>query len=62
MPKLKAEGWPGYSLGSADDNTRAGAATPTYRLCRLATPILRRIAVKERTTPVDAHGAVVNRK
>lgn len=55
--KLKAEGWPGYSLESADDNTtlvRHHAKMHTYRFYRLATPILRRIAVKERTTTVDA--------
>ena len=55
--KLKAEGWPGYSLQRADDNTtlvRHHAKMHTYRLYRLATPVFRRIAVKERTATVDA--------
>ena len=55
--RLKTEGWPGYSLERADDNTtlvRHHAKMHTYRLYRLATPLLRRIAVKERTTTVDA--------
>jgi len=55
--RLQTEGWPGYSLESAADNTtlvRHHAKMHTYRLYRLATPLLRRIAVKERTTTVDA--------
>jgi uncharacterized protein YndB with AHSA1/START domain len=55
--KLNAEGWPGYSLQSADDNmtlVRHHAKMHTYRLYRLATPVFRRIAVKERTATVDA--------
>lgn len=55
--KLNLEGWPGYSLESLDDDTtlvRHHAKIQTYRLYRLATPLLRRIAVKERTTTVDA--------
>jgi uncharacterized protein YndB with AHSA1/START domain len=55
--KLKAEGWPGYSLESTDDTTtlvRHHAKMHTYRLYRLATPLFRRIAMKERTATVDA--------
>lgn len=55
--KLKTEGWPGYSLERVDDNTtlvRHHAKMHTYGASRLLTPIFRRIAVKERTTTVDA--------
>ena len=55
--KLKTEGWPGYSLKTADDGTtllRHHARMHTYGIYRLATPILRRIAVRERTATVDA--------
>jgi uncharacterized protein YndB with AHSA1/START domain len=55
--KLKAEGWPGYSLETADDGTtlmRHHARMHTYGLYRPATPILRRIAMRERTATVDA--------
>ena len=55
--KLKVEGWPGYSLVVADENTtllRHDARMRTYGLYRLASPMLRRIAVRERTTTIDA--------
>ena len=55
--KLKAEGWPGYSLETADDGTtrvRHHARMHTYGMYRPATPILRRIAMRERTATVDA--------
>lgn len=55
--KRNAEGWPGYSLRSAGDNTtlvRHHAKMHTYGPYRLATPIFRRIAMKERTATVDA--------
>lgn len=55
--KYKAEGWPGYWLESADGNTtllRHHAKMNTYRMYRLATPIFRRIVLKERTATVDA--------
>lgn len=55
--KVKAEGWPGYSLEAKDPNTtlvRHEARMQTYGMYRLATPIFRRMAVKERTTVVDA--------
>jgi len=55
--RLKAEGWPGYSLESADDGTtrvRHHARMHTYGAYRVATPIFRRIALRERTATVDA--------
>jgi uncharacterized protein YndB with AHSA1/START domain len=55
--KLKLEGWPGYSLETVDDDTtlvRHHARMHTYRIYRLVTPILRRIAVRERTATLDA--------
>ena len=55
--RLKAEGWPGYSLETADDGTtlvRHHAKMHTYGIYRLATPIFRRIAVRERTVTIDA--------
>ncbi len=55
--KLKAEGWPGYALQRGPDGTtlvRHHAKMHTYGLYRLATPVFRRIAVKERTATVDA--------
>ena len=54
---LKAEGWPGYSLQSAADNTtlvRHHAKMHTYGPYHLATPVFRRIALKERTATMDA--------
>jgi uncharacterized protein YndB with AHSA1/START domain len=54
--KIKTEGWPGYSLQSADDNStvvRHHAKMHTYGIYRLVTPVFRRIAVKERTATVD---------
>ena len=55
--KLKVEGWPGYSLENGDDGTtivRHHAEMHTHGIYRLATPIFRRIALKERTATVDA--------
>jgi uncharacterized protein YndB with AHSA1/START domain len=55
--KVKAEGWPSYSLEAADNGTtlvRHHAKMHTYGIYRLATPVLRRIAVRERTATVDA--------
>jgi uncharacterized protein YndB with AHSA1/START domain len=55
--KLKVEGWPGYELEAVDDGTtlvRHHARMHTYGGYRLAAPIFRRIAVKERTTILDA--------
>jgi uncharacterized protein YndB with AHSA1/START domain len=55
--RVKAEGWPSYSLEAADDDAtlvRHHATMRTYGIYRLATPVLRRIAVRERTATVDA--------
>jgi uncharacterized protein YndB with AHSA1/START domain len=55
--KVKLEGWPGYSLEVGDQDTtlvRHHAKMHTYGLYQLATPLLRRIAVRERTATVDA--------
>lgn len=55
--KLKVEGWPGYSLESLDGDTtlvRHHAKMHTYGIYRLATPILRRIAMKERRATLEA--------
>lgn len=55
--KLKLEGWPAYRLEtSASDTTlvRHHAKMHTYGVYRLATPILRRIAMKERAATIEA--------
>ena len=55
--KLKIEGWPEYRLESADGGTtrvRHLAKLQTYGIYRFATPVLRRIALKERTCILDA--------
>jgi uncharacterized protein YndB with AHSA1/START domain len=55
--KMQTEGWPGYSLEAAEDGTtlvRHHARMKTYGLYRLATPLLRRIAVRERTATLEA--------
>jgi uncharacterized protein YndB with AHSA1/START domain len=51
------EGWPSYDLQSSGDGgtlVRHRAKLVPYGVWRLATPILRRFAVKERTITVDA--------
>lgn len=58
--RRNAEGWPGYVLERVDDHTtllRHHARMRTYRHYRPATPLLRRIAVRERRTTVDALAA-----
>lgn len=55
--RLKAEGWPGYSLETAADGTtlvRHHAKMHTYGMYRLATPIFARVALRERTATIDA--------
>lgn len=55
--KLKTEGWPGYALEAADDGTtlvRHHAKMHAYGIYRLAAPIFRKLAVKERTATIDA--------
>jgi len=55
--RLKFEGWPGYSLTAAGDNqtvVRHHATLNAYGMYRLAAPILRWLALRERTVTVDA--------
>lgn len=55
--KLKLEGWPEYSLESVDEGTtlvRHTAKVQTYGVYRLATPLLRRIAMRERSATIEA--------
>jgi uncharacterized protein YndB with AHSA1/START domain len=55
--KLKFEGWPSYhleSLGADETLVRHRARLVSYGVWRLGTPLLRRLAVKERTITVDA--------
>jgi uncharacterized protein YndB with AHSA1/START domain len=55
--KLKTEGWPGYALEAADDGTTLvchHAKMHAYGIYRLAAPIFRRMAFKERTATIDA--------
>jgi len=54
---IKFEGWPSYSLepaGGTETLVRHHAKLSTYGVYRLATPVLRRIAVRERTVTIDA--------
>lgn len=58
--RLKLEGWPGYRLeASGGDSTLVHhhATMRTYGLYRLATPVLRRLAKKERTATLEALAA-----
>jgi uncharacterized protein YndB with AHSA1/START domain len=55
--RLNAEGWPAYSLSASGDGetlVRHHARVVTHGVYRLATPVLRRIAVRERTTTIEA--------
>lgn len=54
--RATAEGWLGYTLEPSDGGTavRHDARLQTYGLYRPATPMLRRIAIRERTTTLDA--------
>jgi uncharacterized protein YndB with AHSA1/START domain len=55
--KVKFEGWPSYFLQSSDDGTtvvRHRGKLAIHGVYRLATPIFRRMAVKERTITIDA--------
>lgn len=57
---VKVEGWPGYTLEATDRATtlvRHVATVHTYGLYRVATPLLRRVAVRERTATMDALAA-----
>ncbi|HWM16477.1 MAG TPA: SRPBCC family protein [Microbacterium sp.] len=58
--KLKLEGWPAYRLEAIDDVSTLvhhNARMRTHRMYRLATPLLRRIAKKERTATLEALAA-----
>lgn len=55
--RLNMEGWPGYTLEALDDGTtlvRHRARIHTHGIYRLVTPVLRRIALRERTTTLEA--------
>jgi uncharacterized protein YndB with AHSA1/START domain len=55
--KLKSEGWPGYSLEPAGENStlvRHQGKLTMYGITRLLAPIYRRLAVRERTVTIDA--------
>lgn len=55
--KTKVEGWPGYTLEAKDADTtvvRHSGRLRAYGAYRIANPIFRRMAVKERTAVVDA--------
>ena len=58
--KLKLEGWPAYRLETSDGGStlvRHNAKLHTYGMYRLATPLLRRIAMKERAVTLEALAA-----
>jgi uncharacterized protein YndB with AHSA1/START domain len=55
--RLRLEGWPGYHLEASGDTetiVRHRATLAPYGVWRLAVPVLRRLALKERTSTVDA--------
>ena len=55
--RVKVEGWPGYTLEETKDGetlVRHDARLRTYGTYRLATPVLRMIAMRERTTVLEA--------
>ena len=55
--KLRSEGWPSYALESSGENAtlvRHHAKMNTYGVYRLAAPIFRRFALRERTVTIDA--------
>ena len=55
--RLHLEGWPAYSLEVSGDGTtlvRHHARVVTHGIYRPATPVLRRIAVRERTATMEA--------
>lgn len=54
---VRLEGWPGYTLESGGAETtlvRHHNRMVTHGMYRLATPVLRRIAVRERTATLEA--------
>ena len=55
--RLHLEGWPGYSLaphGEDETLVRHHARMVTHGIYRWATPVLRRLAVRERTATLEA--------
>lgn len=58
--RLKLEGWPAYRLETSDSGStlvHLHATLHTYGVYRWATPLLRRIAMKERTAILEALSA-----
>ncbi len=58
--RVTAEGWPGYTLGAKGVHTTLvihDARMQTHGLHRVATPAFRRLAVRERTTTLNALAA-----
>ena len=58
--RMRLEGWPGYALESEEDGTtlvRHHARLHIHGMYRLATPVLRRLAIKERTVTLTALAA-----
>ena len=54
---MLAEGWPGYTLesvGEGETLVRHYARLKTYGLYGPATPVMKRIALRERTAVLDA--------
>ena len=55
--KLRFEGWPGYSLQPAGENStlvRHHAKLTMFGMYRWGAPIFKRLAIRERTTTIDA--------
>jgi uncharacterized protein YndB with AHSA1/START domain len=55
--KVRIEGWPGYSLEAVQENAtrvRHHAKMHAYGIYRFGTPLWRRVAVRERSTTIDA--------
>jgi uncharacterized protein YndB with AHSA1/START domain len=55
--KLTFEGWPGYALEPAGEHStlvRHHAKLAMYGIWSLGAPLFRRLAVRERTTTIDA--------
>jgi uncharacterized protein YndB with AHSA1/START domain len=62
--RLKFEGWPSYHLqpsGESETLVHHRVKLVSYGVWRLGTPILRRLAIKERTITVDALKASFDR-
>lgn len=58
--KVKFEGWPGYTLtadGPGGTVVRHRTRVQTHGIYQMATPVLRRIAMKERTATLEALAA-----